>query len=61
MDAYDKEKNIVLEYDEPKHYEDVDNNILTKHDLERQTQIIDHLHCEYWRYNEKTKVLWKVM
>ena len=61
VDAYDKEKNIVLEYDEPKHYEDVDNNILTKHDLERQTQIIDHLHCEYWRYNEKTKVLWKVM
>ena len=61
VDAYDKEKNVVLEYDEPKHYEDVDNNVLTEKDKERQQQIIEHLHCEYWRYNEATKTLWKVI
>lgn len=60
VDAYDKKKNVVLEYDEPKHYEDVENNILREKDLKRQKEIIEHLHCEYWRYNEKMKVLWKV-
>lgn len=60
LDAYDKEKNIALEYDEPEHYEDVENNILREKDLIRQKEIIEHLHCEYWRYNEKTHTLWKV-
>ena len=60
VDAYDKEKNIVLEYDEPVHYEDIENNILREKDLKRQNEIIEHLHCEYWRYNEKMKLLWKV-
>ena len=60
VDAYDKEKNIVVEYDEPHHYEDVENNVLKTKDLNRQQRIIEHLHCEFWRYNEKTKVLWKV-
>lgn len=60
VDAYDKEKNIVLEYDEPRHYKDVENNILREKDLKRQKEIIEHLHCEYWRYNETTKCLWKV-
>ena len=60
LDAYDKEKNIAVEYDEPAHYVDVENNILREKDLKRQKEIIDHLHCEFWRYNETTKVLWKV-
>ena len=60
VDAYDKEKNIVLEYDEPVHYVDVENNVLREKDLKRQQEIIEHLHCEYWRYNEKMKLLWKV-
>lgn len=60
VDAYDKEKNIVLEYDEPVHYVDVENNILREKDLKRQQEIIEHLHCEYWRFNEKMKLLWKV-
>jgi hypothetical protein len=59
-DAYDKEKNIVVEYDEKKHYDDVENNILREKDLKRQKEIIEHLHCEFWRYNETTKCLWKV-
>ena len=60
VDAYDKEKNIVLEYDEPRHYIDIENNVLSKKDLKRQQEIIDNLHCEYWRYNEKIGILWKV-
>ena len=60
VDAYDKEKNIVVEYDEKKHYDDVENNILIEKDLKRQKEIIEHLHCEFWRYNETTKCFWKV-
>ena len=60
LDAYDKEKNIVLEFDEPYHYDDVLNNILREKDLERQQKIINFLQCEFWRYNESTGVLWKV-
>lgn len=60
VDAYDKEKNIVLEYDEPKHYVDYASNLLTQKDIERQTKIIEHLKCQFWRYNERTKTLWKV-
>ena len=60
VDAYDKQRNIVVEYDEPRHYIDVKNNILREKDLKRQQKIIEHLHCEYWRYNEITKCLWKV-
>lgn len=60
VDAYDKEKNIVVEYDEKKHYDDVENNILREKDLKRQKEIIEHLHCEFWRYNETTKCLWEV-
>jgi hypothetical protein len=50
----------VVEYDESAHYDDVWNNILREKDLNRQQEIIEHLHCEYWRYNETTKCLWKV-
>ena len=31
-----RQKNIVLEYDEPQHYVDIEHNILTEKDLERQ-------------------------
>lgn len=60
VDAYDKEKNLVLEYDEPAHYIDAKNNVLREKDLIRQKNIIEHLQCEYWRYNSVTKILWKV-
>lgn len=60
VDAYGKEKNVVLEYDEPYHYIDKENNILREKDLVRQRKIIEHLHCEYWRFNEKTQTLWRV-
>lgn len=51
LDGYDKEKNIVFEYDEEIHYKDLVNNVLTDHDIERQNYIINQLNCTFFRYN----------
>lgn len=58
LDAYDKERNIVIEYDEPAHY----NNIgqLKQKDVLRQQRITTHLGCKFFRYNEKTKELYEI-
>ena len=60
LDGYDKDLNIVFEYDEPKHYKDIQNNILKDKDIQRQQNIIEKLHCEFWRYNEAIDLLYKV-
>ena len=60
LDGYDKELNIAFEYDEPKHYKDVYNNILSDRDVIRQKEIINFLKCEFYRYNEKLNFLYKV-
>lgn len=60
VDGYDKKLNIVFEYDEPRHYKNVNESILRDKDLQRQQNIIQKLNCEFWRYNEKIKVLYKV-
>lgn len=60
VDGYDKENNIVFEYDEPRHYEDVYNNILKDKDIERQNYIIQKLHCKFYRYNERLNLLYEV-
>lgn len=60
LDAYDKENNVVVEYDEKEHYIDVENNILRPKDIERQNYIIEKLHCDVYRYNEYTKTLYKI-
>lgn len=46
VDAYDKEKNIVLEVDEPVHYK---NGKLCKKDILRQKQIKKFLGCKFIR------------
>ena len=60
LDGYDKDLNIVFEYDEPRHYKDKINNILKDKDIIRQNNIINKLHCEFWRYNEYLDLLYKV-
>lgn len=60
VDGYDEKRNIVFEYDEKKHYKDVDNNILKDKDIIRQNEIIDYLHCDFYRYNEKINLFYKV-
>ena len=60
LDGYDSKRNIVFEYDEPKHYVDIDNNILSDKDIERQNFIIEKLDCDFYRYNEALNLFYKV-
>jgi hypothetical protein len=55
LDAYDKQRNIAVEYDEPKHY-DVNGNLRQK-DITRQMNIIKSINCKFYRYNSITKKL----
>lgn len=50
VDAYDKNRNIVVEYDEPSH----DAPSKSKKDKVRQSEIISHLGCKFYRYKEST-------
>lgn len=59
VDAYDFNKNIVVEYDEPLHY-DRNNNLKNK-DVIRQTQIINVLKCKFFRYNEKKGMFYEIL
>lgn len=60
VDAYDKENNIIVEYDEPGHYKNIENNILNEKDLYRQLTLITKLNCSFYRYNEKLNQLYKI-
>lgn len=60
LDGYDKELNIVFEYDEKRHYKDWKCNILTDKDVQRQANIINELHCRFFRYNEKLDLFYEV-
>lgn len=55
VDGYDAEKNIVIEYDEPSHYDGFGN--LKKPDVDRMNRIISEAKCKFYRYNEKTKTI----
>jgi len=46
VDGYDAEKNVVIEYDEPAHYQ---NDKLKEKDIRRQQEIQEHLGCEFIR------------
>lgn len=60
LDGYDKDLNIVFEYDESRHYKDINNNILIDNDINRQNYIIKKLGCRFFRYNETTNNLYEV-
>ena len=48
VDAYDKERNIVVEYDEGYH------NTRKEQDRRRMNEIINHWKCRFFRYNVVT-------
>jgi hypothetical protein len=56
IDAYDKDKNIVVEYDEPHHIKPSRKN----KDQKRMNEIIDRLGCCFYRYDEKKNILNKI-
>ena len=60
VDGYDKELNIVFEYDEPSHYIDCENNILKQKDINRQNIIKEYLKCRFVRYNSKMNILYEI-
>lgn len=54
LDGYDKKKNVVFEYDEPKHHAPS----MVKKDKERERRLIEFLNPRaFWRYDERTSVL----
>ena len=48
VDYYEPFYNIVVEYDEPRHYK---NGMLKERDLRRMEQIHEHMDCQFWRYD----------
>ena len=58
VDSYDKEKNIVVEYDEKHHYKS--DGFLKETDILRQQLIMEYLKCKFFRYNEITGILIEV-
>ena len=60
VDGYDKEKNIIFEYDESHHYQI--NGELKHKDLVRQETIINEIEPKsFIRYDEKNKKLYDVI
>ena len=59
LDGYDKEKNIVIEYDEPRHYKI--NGQLKEKDVRRMNEIINHLKCSFYRYDERNNRFYQVI
>jgi hypothetical protein len=60
IDGYDSKRNIIIEYDEHQHFANVKENILTLHDIQRQTYIRERFSGEFYRYNEGINKLTKV-
>jgi len=56
LDSYDKTRNIVVEYDE-KHHNKLSQQMK---DLRRQTDIIEELKCDFYRFNESKGELVKI-
>ncbi len=54
VDYYEPNLNIVVEYDEPRHYV---GGILKDKDVKRMREIQQFLNCKFFRYNEKKNEL----
>jgi hypothetical protein len=54
VDYYEPTLNVVVEYDEPKHF--VGGKLKIK-DVERMNEIKTNLQCKFFRYNEKNNEL----
>jgi hypothetical protein len=54
VDGYDKEKNVVIEYDEKHHFNKTGQ--LKRRDCIRQQNIIDTLQCKFIRINYKGEI-----
>jgi len=50
-DYYEPNENIIIEWDEPKHYK---NGCLSKLDIIRMERIKNHLKCRFFRVDSKT-------
>jgi len=50
-DYFEPTLNLVIEWDEPKHY--INNKILRDKDINRQSDIINHLQCGFIRIKER--------
>lgn len=57
VDYYEPKENIVIEWDDPKHYDRYGN--LRSKDIIRMDEIKKLLQCTFFRYNGKTKELIK--
>lgn len=53
VDYYEPNRNIVVEYDEPRHYQ---KQQLRLKDINRMTEIKGLLKCRFFRYNERDDV-----
>ena len=53
LDAYDKEQNIVVEYNEPAHH----NPKRIQHDIHRNRYIYEQLNCDFYIYDELSNEL----
>lgn len=60
LDGYDNFNNIAFEYDERRHYADIENNILKERDYKRMCFIYTKVNCRFFRYNEETNTLYEV-
>lgn len=55
VDYYEPNENVVIEWDEPTHYEIAGE--LKRKDKERMLEIKNHLKCKFFRFNQKLNEL----